>query len=73
MIRQMTAIIEREGETYVALCPEVDIASQGASVSEARSNLKEALELFYEAASDTEVQRRLHSEIYVTNVEVAVG
>ena len=60
MIRQMTAIIEREGETYVALCPEVDIASQGASVSEARSNLKEALELFYEAASDTEIQRRLH-------------
>ena len=46
MLRQMTAIIEREGEDYVALCPELDIASQGASVSEARANLKEALELF---------------------------
>ncbi|MCE2465458.1 MAG: type II toxin-antitoxin system HicB family antitoxin [Dehalococcoidia bacterium] len=73
MTRQMTAIIEREGDIYVALCPELDIASQGSSVSEARSNLKEALELFYEAASDNEIQRRLHDEIYVTNVEVAGG
>ena len=40
MIRQMTAIIEREGDFYVALCPELDIASQGESVSEARANLK---------------------------------
>ncbi len=73
MTRQMTAIIEREGDSYVALCPELDIASQGASVSEARTNLKEALELFFEAASANEIQRRLHDEIYVTHVEVAVG
>lgn len=46
MIRQMTAIIEREDDGYVALCPELDIASQGSSVAEARANLKEALELF---------------------------
>ena len=46
MNRQLTAIIEREGDGYVALCPELDIASQGESVSEARDNLKEALELF---------------------------
>ena len=61
MIRQMTAIIEREGDFYVALCPELDIASQGESVSEARANLKEAIELFYEAASPGEIQRRQHS------------
>ena len=73
MTRQMTAIIEREGDFYVALCPELDIASQGASVSEARANLKEALELFCEAASANEIQRRLHDEIYVTQVEVALG
>ena len=73
MLRQMTAIIEREGEDYVALCPELDIASQGASVSEARANLKEALELFYEEASADEIQRRLHDEVYVTHVQVAVG
>ena len=73
MIKQLTAIIEREGDGYFALCPELDIASQGASVSEARANLKEALELFYETASDDEVQRRLCEEVYVTHVEVAVG
>ena len=69
----MTAIIGREGDSYVALCPELDIASQGSSVSEARTNLKEALELFYEEASSDEIRRRLHDEVYVTHVEVAVG
>lgn len=73
MLRQMTAIIERVGKSYVALCPELDIASQGDSVSEARANLQEALELFYEAASADEIQRRLRDEFYVTHVEVAVG
>ena len=58
MVRQLTAIIEREGDGYVALCPDVDIASQGATVGEARDNLKEALELFFETASATEIQRR---------------
>lgn len=70
---QLTAIIEREGEGYVALCPEVDIASQGDSIEEARSNLREALELFFESASREEVRRRLHDEVYVTKVEVAVA
>ena len=73
MLRQMTAIIERDGDFFVALCPELDIASQGASVSEARANLTEALELFFEAASADEIERRLHAEVYVTQVEVAVG
>jgi predicted RNase H-like HicB family nuclease len=73
MTRQLTAIIEREGEGYVALCPELDIASQGDTVSQARSNLQEALELFFETASDNEIQRRLRAEVYVTQVEVTVG
>jgi predicted RNase H-like HicB family nuclease len=73
MIRQLTAIIEREGDGYVALCPELDIASQGMSVSEARDNLKEALELFYEEAPAEEVERRLHTEVYVTHVDVTVA
>ena len=46
MRRQLTAIVERDGNGYVALCPEVDVASQGDSVAEARSNLDEALGLF---------------------------
>ena len=60
MTRQWTAIIGREGDGYVALCPELDIASQGATVPEARENLKEALELFFETASAAEIEHRLH-------------
>ena len=71
MTKQLTAIIEREGDGYVALCPEVDVASQGATVDEARANLKEALELFFETACETEIRERLHGEVYVTQVEVA--
>ena len=73
MNTQLTAIIEREGDDYVALCPELDIASQGRSVTEARDNLKEALSLFFESASSREIADRLRSEVYVTRVEVAVG
>lgn len=73
MTRQFTAIIEREDSGYVALCPELDIASQGDSIEEARANLQEALELFLETASAEEVKQRLREEIYVTRVEVAVG
>lgn len=71
--RQLTAIIEREGDGYVALCPELDIASQGDSVEEARSNLVEALELFFETADPSEIQDRLRGELFVTRVEIAVG
>lgn len=73
MTRWLTAIIEREDDGYVALCPQLDIASQGDSVAEARANLQEALEAFFESASPDEVQRRLRGEVYVTQLEVAVG
>lgn len=71
--RQLTAIIEREGNGYVSLCPELDIASQGETVADARDNLREALELFFETASQEEIQTRLHEEIYITQIEIAVG
>lgn len=73
MQKQLTAIIEREGEGYVSFCPELDIASQGNTIEEARRNLREALELFFETASPAEIQTRLHNEVYVTQVEIAVG
>jgi len=72
-IQQFTAIIEREGDGYVALCPELDIASQGNTIEEARSNLVEALELFFETADPSEIQERLHTEVFVTRLEVSVG
>lgn len=73
MYKQLTAIIEREGDGYVSLCPELDIASQGETVAEARDNLIEALELFFEVASEAEIAERMHDEVYITRVEVAVG
>jgi predicted RNase H-like HicB family nuclease len=71
--RSLTAIIERDDDLWVALCPEFDIASQGSTVEDARSNLREAIELFFECADPTEVSARLRSEVFVTQVDVAVG
>jgi predicted RNase H-like HicB family nuclease len=71
--RNFTAIIEREGDGYVSLCPELDIASQGETVEEARKNLAEALELFFEHASESEIKERLHNEVFITRLEIAVG
>jgi len=71
--QRLTAIIEREDDGFVALCPEFDVASQGVSIEEARANLIEALTLFFETASDSEVARRCHHEVFVTQVEVPVG
>lgn len=73
MIQHLTAIIEREDDMYVALCPQLDIASQGKTVDAARKNLEEAISLFFETASPGEIQSRTHAEVYVTNIEVAVG
>ena len=70
---RLTAVIEREGDGYVALCPELDIASQGDTVEESQHNLQEAVQLFLEEASPSEIRQRLQDEIYVTSIEVAVG
>ena len=59
--QQLTAIIEREGDGYISLCPELNIASQGDNIEEARRNLIEALKLFFETAEPSEVKNRLHS------------
>ncbi len=68
-----TAVIEREGDGFVSLCPELDIASQGGTVSQARDNLREAIELFLECADNEEINRRLHGEVYITQLEIAFG
>ncbi len=70
MHRTLTATIWREDDGYVSLCPEFDIASQGETVEEARTNLREAVELFFEAAEPSEIESRLNSEVYVTPLEV---
>jgi predicted RNase H-like HicB family nuclease len=70
---QLTAIIEREDDGYVSLCPELGVASQGDTVEQARANLQEAVELWLECADPSEVAERLHSEVFITRLEVAVG
>ena len=64
MYDNFTAVIEREGDGYVALCPELDIASQGDSIEDAAHNLREAIELFLEFASPEEISTRRKTEIY---------
>lgn len=73
MSRRLTVIIEREGSGYVAICPDLDVASQGDSVSEARNNIKEALELFFETATPEEINGSPRGEGYVTQVQVTAA
>ncbi|MCI4455026.1 MAG: type II toxin-antitoxin system HicB family antitoxin, partial [Thermodesulfobacterium sp.] len=48
LIRTFTAVIYKEGDIYVAECPEVGTVSQGYTIEEAIANLKEATELYLE-------------------------
>ena len=71
-IRSFTAIIEKEGDGYVSLCPEIDVASQGDTIEEAKNNLQEAIELFFEFASEEEIHSRLKSDFFITNMQIEV-
>jgi len=63
--RRFTAIITAESGGFVSLCPELDVASQGDTIEEARDNLREAVELFFECASPDEVRDRLAGEVFM--------
>lgn len=73
MKKRLTAIIQREGEGFVSLCPELDVASQGDTIETARENLREAIELFFESASPEELLQQMGGEVFVTQLEVFVG
>jgi len=64
---RLTAAISREGDQFVAQCLEVDVASQGHSLDEARDNLIEALTLHFEGA-DVEVGE----SPVITAIDIAV-
>lgn len=66
--RTLTAILHREGDLYVAECPEVGTISQGSSLEQAVANLREATELFLEEFPLPEGERSL-----LTTFEVAIG
>jgi predicted RNase H-like HicB family nuclease len=67
------AILEREGDVYVALCPELDMASQGGTIEEATANLREAVALFLGTADPGEITKRLCSGVFVTTFDVVDG
>lgn len=72
-IQNFTAIIEKKDDIYVSLCPELDVASQGDTIEEAEANLQEAIELLLEYASKEEIATRLKSDVFITNLQIAVG
>jgi len=73
MRQNYSAIIQKEDNMYVSICPELDIASQGYSIEEAKMNLKEAIELFLETASQQEILDRTLNEFYLTSLEVQLA
>lgn len=68
-----TAVVQRDGDAWVALCPELDVASQGDSVEQAKANLREAVELFLETADPAEIRQRVHGESFISSLEVEIG
>ncbi len=68
-----TAVVQKEGDGWVSWCPELDVASQGDTVEQAKANLKEALDLFLETASAKEIEQRLRTETYMSLLEVQTG
>jgi predicted RNase H-like HicB family nuclease len=70
---KLTRVIQKEDDGFVSFCPELDIASQGDTKDEARTNLEEAIDGFLETAGPQEINDRLSSERYVETFEVNVG
>ena len=56
-----SSVIEKDGAWFVSHCPELGVASQGKTRMEAHRMLAEAVELWLESASATEIKRRLKS------------
>ena len=73
MQKSLTAVIRKEQGGFSSLCPEIDIASQGDTIEDAKINLKEAVELFFECASKEEIDDRLGQDSYVSALEVEVA
>ena len=57
----------------MALCPGLDIASEGHTIEEARLMLKEAVELFFENAGEEEIGRRMGAHCYIVPMECDIA
>ena len=74
---KLTAVIWKEKEGYVSKCPELGVASVGDSVEEARSNLKEAVELYLENARELGILREIREEFkseerFTSSLEISI-
>ncbi len=72
MPKPLTAIIQSDTDGYTAFSPELDIASQGNTIVEARDNLREAVELFLDCAPPKEVDARMSGDTFVTLLDLRV-
>jgi predicted RNase H-like HicB family nuclease len=69
---KLTIVIEPDDESgFTALCPELDVASQGETEDEAAANLREAVDLLIETAPRSEIQRRYRPGVSIRSMEVA--
>jgi predicted RNase H-like HicB family nuclease len=67
---KLTAVIEKEGRWFVAICPELGVASQGRTLDEAEEMIREAVELLLEEADEDEIKRRLNRGVKVKRLEL---
>jgi len=63
----LTAIIHKEKDIFVAECPEIGTVSQGFTIEEALSNLKEATEIYLEEFPVSDVSRSILTTFEVSN------
>ncbi|MBI2094489.1 MAG: type II toxin-antitoxin system HicB family antitoxin [Candidatus Omnitrophica bacterium] len=70
MTYKLSAVIEREDPWYVALCPELGVASQGETLEKALANLEEAVTLYLETADPSEIHLPSHPP-FLTTLDVA--
>jgi len=69
-MKSFTAIIKKGEEQFVALCPELDVVSQGYTIEESLANLKEAVELYLEVEG---VHDESLKDTIIVNFEVSTG
>lgn len=68
-MERFVTVLKRDGDLFVAVCPELDIASEGTTEEEARANLREAVELFLECSDPSEVEVRMARAVETTTPE----
>ncbi len=74
MAYKVSIVIEKDAHGYYAYCPELEgCQTQGDTLEEVLSNVKEAIELYLETLSEEEISELLSKEILTTSLEVKVG